>query len=100
MIYPLNLQWQTTQLKVSPNRVLPHQNGQVPTQLVETADKNGHEGITLKSCSRPNAGVTRDAYRIWRERNPNERPNLTDNALINQRRFIEKQKKANRNRAS
>ena len=46
-----------------------------------------------KAMADPNEGVTRDAYRIWRERNPNGRPNLTDNALMNQRRFIEKQNK-------
>ena len=46
-----------------------------------------------KAMADPNEGVTRDAYRIWRERNPNERPNLTDNALMNQRRFIEKENK-------
>ena len=39
----------------------------------------------------PSEGATKDTFRIWRERNPNERPNLTDNALINQRRYIEKQ---------
>ena len=27
------------------------------------------------------------------ERNPNDRPNLTDNALMNQRRYIERQNK-------
>ena len=30
---------------------------------------------------------------IWRERNPNERPNLTANPLMNQSRYIEKQHK-------
>ena len=46
-----------------------------------------------KAKADPREGVTKDTYRIWRERNPNERPNLTDNALMNQRRFIEKQNK-------
>ena len=46
-----------------------------------------------KAKADPSEGVTKDTYRIWRERNPNERPNLTDNALINQRRFLEKQNK-------
>ena len=41
----------------------------------------------------PSKGVTKDTFRIWRERNPNERPNLTANALMNQRRYIEKQHK-------
>ena len=51
LIYPLNLQWRPTHLRVSPNRALSHQNGQVPTQTEETPDRNGHERITLKSCS-------------------------------------------------
>lgn len=46
-----------------------------------------------KAMADPSVGVTKDTYKIWRERNPNERPNLTDNALMNQRRFIEKQNK-------
>ena len=46
-----------------------------------------------KAKADPSEGVTKDIYRIWRERNPNQRPNLTDNALMNQRRFIEKQNK-------
>ena len=41
----------------------------------------------------PSEGVTKDTYRIWRGSNTNQRPNLTDNALMNQRRFIEKQNK-------
>ena len=46
-----------------------------------------------KAKADPSEGVTKDTYRIWRERNPNERANLTDNALMNQHRFIEKQNK-------
>ena len=46
-----------------------------------------------KAKADPSEGVTKDTFRIWRERNPNERPNLTANALINQRRYIEKQHK-------
>ena len=41
----------------------------------------------------PGEGVAKDTDRIWSGRNPNQRPNLTDNALMNQRRFIEKQNK-------
>ena len=52
-----------------------------------------------KGKADPNEGVTKDTYRIWRERNPNKRPNLTDNALMNQRRFIEKKTQTNSNRA-
>ena len=37
-----------------------------------------------KAKSNPKEGVTKDTYRIWKERIPNDRPNLTDNALINQ----------------
>ena len=44
-----------------------------------------------KAKTDPSEGVTKNTYRMWRERNPNKRPNLTDNALMNQRRFIEKQ---------
>ena len=47
----LSLQRRPTQLRVSPNRALLHQNGQVPTQMEETPDRNGHERITLRSCS-------------------------------------------------
>ena len=32
-----------------------------------------------KAMADPSEGVTKDTYRIWRERNPNKRPNLTDN---------------------
>ena len=46
-----------------------------------------------KAKADPSDGVTKDTYRIWRGRNPNQRPNLTDNASMNQRRFIEKQNK-------
>ena len=46
-----------------------------------------------KAKADPSEGVTKDTYRMWRERNPIKRPNLTDNALMNQRRFIEKQNK-------
>ena len=46
-----------------------------------------------KAKADPKEGVTKDTYRIWRERNPNDRPNLTDNALMNQRRYIERQHK-------
>ena len=45
--YNLNLQRRPTQLRVSLNRALLHQNGQVPTQIEETPDRNGHERITL-----------------------------------------------------
>ena len=47
----LNLQRRPTQLRVSGNRALLHQNGQVPTQIEEIPDRNGHERITLSSCS-------------------------------------------------
>ena len=47
----------------------------------------------FKAKADPSEGVTKDTFRIWRERNPNERPNLTANALIKQRRYIEKQHK-------
>ena len=46
-----------------------------------------------KAKADPSEGVTKKTSRLWRKRNPNERPNLTDNALMNQRRFIEKQNK-------
>ena len=46
-----------------------------------------------KAKADPNEGVTKDTYRIWRGKNPNDRPNLTDNALMNQRRYIERQNK-------
>ena len=46
-----------------------------------------------KAKADPKEGVTKDTYRIWKERNPNDRPNLTDNALMNQRRYIERQNK-------
>ena len=46
-----------------------------------------------KAKADPSEGVTKDTYRIWRGRNSNQRPNLTDNPLMNQRRFIEKQHK-------
>ena len=46
-----------------------------------------------KAKADPSEGVRKDTYRIWRGRNPNQRPNLTDNASMNQRRFIEKQNK-------
>ena len=41
----------------------------------------------------PKEGVTKDTYRIWRGKNPNDRRNLTDNALMNQQRYIERQNK-------
>ena len=47
----LNLQRRPTQLRIYPNRALLHQNGQVPTQIEETPDRNGHERIKLRSCS-------------------------------------------------
>ena len=47
----------------------------------------------FKAKADPSEGVTKDTFRIWREGNPNERPNLTASALINQRRYIEKQHK-------
>ena len=46
-----------------------------------------------KAKADPNEGVTKDTYRIWRERDPNDRPNLTGNALMNQHRYIERQNK-------
>ena len=49
-----------------------------------------------KAKADPSEGVTKDTYRIWRGRNPNQRPNLTDNGLMNQRRFIKKQNKLRR----
>ena len=36
-----------------------------------------------KAKADPSEGVTKDTYRICRGRNPNQRPNLTDNALMN-----------------
>ena len=48
-----------------------------------------------KAKADPNEGVTNDTYRIWRGRNPNDIPDLTDNALMNQRRYIERQNKLN-----
>ena len=49
--------------------------------------------VMHKAKADPSKGVTKDTFRMWRERNPNERPNLTANALMNQRRYIEKQHK-------
>ena len=49
-------------------------------------DKRGLYGSHFES-------VTKDAYRIWRERNPNKRSNLTNNELMNQRRYIERRNK-------
>ena len=46
-----------------------------------------------KARADPNEGVTKDTYRIWRGRNPNDRSDLTDNAWMNQRRYIERQNK-------
>ena len=46
-----------------------------------------------KANADPSEGVTKDAYRIWRERNPNKRSNLTNNELMNQRRYIERRNK-------
>ena len=46
-----------------------------------------------KAKADPSEGGTKDPYRIWRGGNPNQRPNLNDHALMNQRRFIEKQNK-------
>ena len=46
-----------------------------------------------KTKADPSKELAKETYRIWRERNLNERPNLTDNALMNQRRYIEKQNK-------
>ena len=39
---------------------------------------------SYKAKEDPKGGVTKDTYRIWRERNPNDRPNLTDNALFDE----------------
>ena len=36
-----------------------------------------------KAKADPSERVTKDRYRIWRGRNPNQRPNLTDNGLMN-----------------
>ena len=45
----------------------------------------------------PSSGSVKERYiqihTKWRKRNPNQRPNLTDNALMIQRRFIERQNK-------
>ena len=46
-----------------------------------------------KAKAEPSEGVTKDTFKMWSKRNPNERPDLTDNALMNQSRFIEKQSK-------
>ena len=46
-----------------------------------------------KAKADPSKGVTKDTFKMWSKRNPNERPDLTDNALMNQSRFIEKQSK-------
>ena len=46
-----------------------------------------------KTKADPSKKVAKETYRIWRERNLNERPNLTDNALMSHRRYIEKQNK-------
>ena len=46
-----------------------------------------------KAKADPIEGVTKDTYRIWRGRNPNDRSDLTDNAWMNQRRRIERQNK-------
>ena len=46
-----------------------------------------------KAKADPSEGVTKDTFRIWREGNPTDRPNLTANAVMNQRRYIEKQNK-------
>ncbi|RMX44471.1 hypothetical protein pdam_00006085 [Pocillopora damicornis] len=35
-----------------------------------------------KAKAHPSEGVTKDIYRIWKESNPNDRPNLTDNTNI------------------
>ena len=37
--------------------------------------------------------ITKETYRIWRQSNPNVRPNMDANKMANQRRFIEKNKK-------
>jgi len=37
--------------------------------------------------------VTKETYRIWRERNQTVRPNVNENTLMNQKRQIEKQNK-------
>ena len=43
-----------------------------------------------KAKADPSEGVTKDTYRIWRGKNPRERPNVTYNTPMNQFRFIEK----------
>ena len=37
--------------------------------------------------------TTKETYRIWRQRNPNVRPNMDANKIASQRRYIEKNKK-------
>ena len=37
--------------------------------------------------------ITKETYRIWRQRNPNVRPNMDANKIASQRRYIEKNKK-------
>ena len=70
-------------MTVSPNRV----QKWTPEDYIEVMF------CFYKAKADPSEGVTKDTYRIWRGRNPNQRPNLTENALMNQRKFIEKQNK-------
>ena len=37
--------------------------------------------------------ITKETYRIWRQRNPNARPNMDANKIASQRRYIEKNNK-------
>ena len=37
--------------------------------------------------------ITKETYKIWRQRNPNLRPNMDANKIVSQRRYIEKNNK-------
>ena len=37
--------------------------------------------------------ITKETYTIWRQRNPNARPNMDTNKIASQRRYIEKNNK-------
>ena len=99
-----NLYSQPT-LEVNPNEIFPQQGPsrqERPTiNIVKKINRQKwtkEDYIEVMFCyykakADPNEGVTKDTYRIWRGKNPNDRPNLTDNALMNQRRYIERQNK-------
>ena len=86
----------------NPNESLSQQGSSTPERAGTNTDRRNtrqkwtrEDYIEVMFCyykanADPNEGVTKDTYRIWSERNPNKRPNLTDNALMNQRRFIQK----------